>query len=121
MHQCRVIVDGMNVIGSRADGWWRDRPSAMRALVESLAVRAPAEGEGVTIVFDGRPLELEEREGVEVLFARRSGRKRGGRGRRGVPPSPRSPLTARAAEPLRVWRTARWPRCVDSASTETLP
>ena len=32
----RLIVDGMNVIGSRPDGWWRDRPGAMRRLVEKL-------------------------------------------------------------------------------------
>jgi predicted RNA-binding protein with PIN domain len=74
MSHRRVIVDGMNVIGSRADGWWRDRPSAMRSLVELLAARAPVEHEALTVVFDGRPFELEEREGVEVLFARRSGR-----------------------------------------------
>ena len=29
----RFIVDGMNVIGSRPTGWWRDRPGAMRGLV----------------------------------------------------------------------------------------
>jgi predicted RNA-binding protein with PIN domain len=73
MPQRRVIVDGMNVIGSRADGWWRDRPGAMRALVELLATRAPEEPEALTVVFDGRPFELEEREGVEVVFASRVG------------------------------------------------
>ena len=31
----RWIVDGMNVIGSRPTGWWRDRPGAMRGLVAS--------------------------------------------------------------------------------------
>ena len=29
----RWIVDGMNLIGSRPDGWWRDRPGARRRLV----------------------------------------------------------------------------------------
>jgi hypothetical protein len=29
-----TIVDGNNVIGSRPDGWWRDRPAATRRLVE---------------------------------------------------------------------------------------
>ena len=48
-----LVVDGMNVIGSRPDGWWRDRPGARRALVAELAAVA-AEGE-VTVVFDGRP------------------------------------------------------------------
>src|SRR5690606_26288861 len=32
----RLIVDGMNVIGSRADGWWRDRDAAMARLVDLL-------------------------------------------------------------------------------------
>ncbi|EUA20673.1 hypothetical protein I552_6823 [Mycobacterium xenopi 3993] len=32
----RWIVDGMNVIGSRPDGWWEDRRRAMVALVDSL-------------------------------------------------------------------------------------
>ena len=32
----RWIVDGMNVIGSRPTGWWRDRPGAMRGLVAEL-------------------------------------------------------------------------------------
>src|SRR5262245_30869674 len=30
----RWIVDGMNVIGSRPNAWWRDRPGAMRDLVD---------------------------------------------------------------------------------------
>jgi predicted RNA-binding protein with PIN domain len=34
----RWIVDGMNVIGSRPDGWWRDRASAMGALVADVTV-----------------------------------------------------------------------------------
>ena len=27
-----LVVDGMNVIGSRPDGWWRDRAGASRRL-----------------------------------------------------------------------------------------
>jgi predicted RNA-binding protein with PIN domain len=64
------LVDGMNLIGSRPDGWWRDRPRAMRELVEALAQL----GEPVTVVFDGRPFELEDTETVEVRFAKRRGR-----------------------------------------------
>jgi predicted RNA-binding protein with PIN domain len=70
----RWIVDGMNVIGSRPDGWWRDRPGAMRALVEGLEAFARRSGDPVTVVFDGRPFELEGGEGVTVLFASRRGR-----------------------------------------------
>jgi 8-oxo-dGTP pyrophosphatase MutT (NUDIX family) len=31
-----VIVDAANVVGSRPDGWWRDRPGAAARLVEHL-------------------------------------------------------------------------------------
>jgi predicted RNA-binding protein with PIN domain len=66
----RWIVDGMNVIGSRPDGWWRDRPGAMRALAEQLG--AWAGGREVAVVFDGKPFDLEV-DGVTVLFASRRG------------------------------------------------
>src|SRR3954454_4863886 len=45
----------MNVIGSRPDGWWRDRARAMRTLVDRLEQWATAEGADVTVVFE-RPL-----------------------------------------------------------------
>jgi hypothetical protein len=32
-----VIVDGANVVGSRPDGWWRDRAGAARRLAGRLA------------------------------------------------------------------------------------
>jgi len=38
-----LIVDGANVMGSRADGWWRDRVGAMARL----------HGELVTLAADG--------------------------------------------------------------------
>jgi 8-oxo-dGTP diphosphatase len=41
-----VIVDAANVVGSRPDGWWRDRPGAARRLVSglgTLAVRGVAD------------------------------------------------------------------------------
>ena len=53
-----VLVDGNNVMGSRPDGWWRDRRRAMQRLVDEVAAHAArAEGEW-TIVFDGRPRSL---------------------------------------------------------------
>jgi predicted RNA-binding protein with PIN domain len=64
----RWLVDGMNVIGSRPDGWWRDRRGAMRRLVDDLA---RLDGE-VTVVLDGKPFDLES-DRVEVAFASRSG------------------------------------------------
>ena len=69
----RWLVDGMNVIGSRPDGWWRDRPGAMRALVAELDAFSARSGEEVTVVLDGRPVALEAAQ-VAVRFARRPGR-----------------------------------------------
>ena len=69
----RWIVDGMNVIGSRPTGWWRDRPGAMRDLVGELDAFAGREGDEVTVVFDGRPFDLESPR-VGVRFASRRGR-----------------------------------------------
>lgn len=71
-HGRRLLVDGMNVIGSRPDGWWRDRPAAMRTLAEALARFAEAAGVEVTVVFDGRPRAIEAG-GVDVRFAPQGG------------------------------------------------
>ncbi len=70
----RWLVDGMNVIGSRPTGWWRDRPGAMRELVAELGRFAAARGHELTVVFDGRPCELAAPTGVSVEFATRRGR-----------------------------------------------
>jgi hypothetical protein len=32
----QLVVDGANVVGSRPDGWWRDRPGAARRLAGRL-------------------------------------------------------------------------------------
>ena len=45
----------MNVIGSRPDGWWRDRRRAMATLVERLEQWASAEAADVTVVFERPP------------------------------------------------------------------
>ncbi len=50
----RLLVDGMNVLGSRPDGWWRDRPAAMERLARRLDAFAEREGIPLTVVFDGR-------------------------------------------------------------------
>ena len=47
------IVDGNNVVGSRPDGWWRDRPAASARLVDSVSNRSWPEAASMTIVFDG--------------------------------------------------------------------
>ncbi|MGQ0804903.1 MAG: NYN domain-containing protein [Actinomycetota bacterium] len=76
----RFIVDGMNVIGSRPDGWWRDRDGAARRLLARLQQLAAEAGDEITLVLDGRPLDdVPEgtHDGVELLYARRPGRNAG--------------------------------------------
>ena len=46
-------MDGMNVIGSRPDGWWRDLDGAVVRLARALAAWQAAGGDDVTVVFDG--------------------------------------------------------------------
>jgi len=69
-----LIVDGNNVMGSRPDGWWRDRAAAARRL--AAAVAAWADGSrAVVLVFDGHaPADPVDAPGIEVRFAARSGR-----------------------------------------------
>ena len=64
----------MNLIGSRPDGWWRDRDGAVRRLGSELAAFAERSGDTVTVVFDGRPVEMEDPGALDVRFASRSGR-----------------------------------------------
>ena len=52
--QSRVFVDGNNVMGSRPDGWWRDRAEAARRLVAEIIPVALGHGGVWTIVFDGK-------------------------------------------------------------------
>jgi predicted RNA-binding protein with PIN domain len=69
----RWLVDGMNVVGARPDGWWRDRPGAQARLTERLEHFARAAAARVEVVFDGaaHPVTAER---VRVRFARRRGR-----------------------------------------------
>jgi 8-oxo-dGTP pyrophosphatase MutT (NUDIX family) len=49
-----VVVDAANVVGSRPDGWWRDRPGAARRLLDRVAAVARA-----GLADDQLPPELE--------------------------------------------------------------
>jgi hypothetical protein len=51
----RWIVDAMNVVGSRPDGWWRDRDGAIAALVGVVDRWAAATGATVTVVLERPP------------------------------------------------------------------
>ena len=51
--QSAVFVDGNNVMGSRPDGWWRNRAEAEQRLVAEIAPLARRCGGAWTIVFDG--------------------------------------------------------------------
>jgi hypothetical protein len=48
-----MVVDGANVVGSRPDGWWNDRPGAAARLHARL-VEAPALAQRVVLVLEGR-------------------------------------------------------------------
>lgn len=48
-----LVVDGANVVGSRPDGWWKDRPGAARRLHERL-MTADLPQEDVVLVLEGK-------------------------------------------------------------------
>lgn len=68
----RWIVDGMNVIGSRPDGWWKDRNGAMVTLVERLNRWALRHGETVTVVFERPPSSAITSSVIEIAHAPRA-------------------------------------------------
>ncbi|MGH2757617.1 MAG: NYN domain-containing protein [Actinomycetota bacterium] len=70
----RWIVDAMNVIGSRPDGWWKDPGNAMREFAQAVDAHAATTGRHVTVVFDSDPGRLPEMAHIEVVTARRGGR-----------------------------------------------
>jgi predicted RNA-binding protein with PIN domain len=65
----RWIVDGMNVIGSRPDGWWKDRGRAMVALVDRLDRWASVQGDDVTVVFERPPSTAITSSVIKVAYA----------------------------------------------------
>lgn len=66
-----VVVDAANVVGSRPDGWWRDRPGAAGRLLQRLAPLP-----GATVDVEGRPSRVA---GVVVVLE--------GQARRAVAPA----------------------------------
>lgn len=74
-----VIVDAANVVGSRPDGWWRDRRGAnerLRNALVSLSVRGLGEISPpfrVILVVEGQARGITSLPTVEVVSARGSG------------------------------------------------
>jgi 8-oxo-dGTP diphosphatase len=75
----RLVVDAANVVGSRPDGWWRDRAGAAERLLREVAAAGPGVlalpqgGFGwVTrpvLVLEGRASQAPDVSGVEVIRA----------------------------------------------------
>ncbi|MGB2571452.1 hypothetical protein ACPFP2_23825 [Micromonospora citrea] len=75
-----LIVDGANVVGSRPDGWWRDRAGAAARLRDALAPLAagglppelppPVE---VVLVVEGAARDVPGTVGVRTVAAPGSG------------------------------------------------
>ncbi len=67
----RWLIDGMNVIGTRPDEWWRDRHGAMVRLVDMLERWAAASGADVTVVFEKPPSPPIRSTVIEIAHAPR--------------------------------------------------
>jgi hypothetical protein len=78
-----LVVDVANAMGSRPDGWWRDRAGAASRLLAELAplagrvVEGPS-GDEVTLsrlvaVVEGKARDVPAPDGVEVVRAPRDG------------------------------------------------
>jgi hypothetical protein len=78
-----LVVDVANVMGSRPDGWWRDRAGAASRLLVALAPlggrtvpgpdRAPLQLARVVAVVEGRARDVPAPDGVELVRAPRDG------------------------------------------------
>jgi uncharacterized protein YaiI (UPF0178 family) len=66
----RWIVDAMNVIGSRPDGWWKDRRAAMVSLVDAIERWASAD-QRVTVVLERPPSPPLRSSVIEIAHAPR--------------------------------------------------
>ncbi|SEF34206.1 ADP-ribose pyrophosphatase YjhB, NUDIX family [Amycolatopsis pretoriensis] len=75
-----LVIDGANVVGSRPDGWWRDRHGAAQRLRDQLAKLAEAgvpDPEDATVtwwprivlVVEGKAKHVTGTNGVEVVAA----------------------------------------------------
>ena len=67
----RWLIDGMNVIGTRPDAWWRDRDAAMARLVDLLERWVAENGEEVTVMFERAPVPPIHSSVIQIAHARR--------------------------------------------------
>ena len=68
------VVDAMNVVGSRPDGWWRDREGAIERLISEVDRWAEAAEERVVVVLEKQPRRPIPTDAVEVAWATKRGR-----------------------------------------------
>jgi hypothetical protein len=78
-----LLVDAANVVGSRPDGWWRDRAGAATRLLGRLAAlpgrSLPGADDGVVVcdevvaVVEGKARDVAAPKGVRVVSAPGSG------------------------------------------------
>lgn len=78
-----LLVDAANVVGSRPDGWWRDRAGAAEVLLRNIAAAAPGvlaiPGDGFrwisrpVVVLEGAARQAPDVPGLEVVRAPGSG------------------------------------------------
>jgi predicted RNA-binding protein with PIN domain len=70
----RWLVDASNVIGSRPDGWWRDREGATERLLSALREFAGPDDDVVVVLDAGRASWAGRSGALEVAIAPRRGR-----------------------------------------------
>ena len=78
-----VLVDTANVVGSRPDGWWRDRAGATSRLLDRLAALPgrtvagpdgdPVPVTGLVAVVEGQAREVAAPDGIQLVRAPGSG------------------------------------------------
>lgn len=74
-----LVVDAANVIGSRPDGWWKDRAGAARRLLTNLATyhEGPGATTDITVILEGaaRPAAdaITSTPSLQVVLAPHSG------------------------------------------------
>jgi hypothetical protein len=68
-----LLIDAMNVIGCRPDGWWRDRRGALERLVRQVERWSSGSGDPVTVVLEQPPFSPLPANTVEISWAPEAG------------------------------------------------